>query len=77
MRHPFFLIFPVVVATMRSLAFGLQLPSKDGMLSTIPAETEYEALVIVILCLTGLVVSLYVMARFPELGATIAELNQF
>jgi len=77
MHHPFFLIFPVVVAAMRSLAFGLQLPSQDGTPSTMSAETEYEALVIVIFCLTGLVVSLYVMARFPELGATITELNQF
>lgn len=77
MRHPFFLILPLVVSVMRSLAFGLQLPSKDGAPSTIPAETEYEALVIAIFCLAGLVVSFYVMAQFPELGATIAELNQF
>lgn len=77
MRHAFFLIFPVVAAAMRSLALRPQLPSKDGTPATMSAETEYAALVIVIFCLSALVVSLYVMNRFPELGATITELNQF
>jgi hypothetical protein len=77
MRHPLFLFLPFVLAATRSLVLGVQSPGKLAVRSTIPSETEYEALLIVILCLTGLLISLSMMVRFPELGAVIAEYNQF
>jgi hypothetical protein len=77
MRHPLLLLLPVVLAATRSLAFGIQPPSKARARPTIPAEAEYQVLLIVIFCLSGLLVSLYLMIRFPDLGAVIAEANQF
>jgi hypothetical protein len=44
---------------------------------TVSAETEYRGLLLVIFCLTGLLATLALMIRLPELGAQIAELNQF
>jgi hypothetical protein len=76
MRHPLFLLLPVVLAATRSLAFGIQSPRKRGTQPKIPVETEYEALLIVIFCLTALLISLSLMIRFPELGAVVAEYNQ-
>jgi len=76
MRDVLLLLFPVVLAATRSLSFGIQSPSR-GMRPTITAETEFEFLLIAICCLTGLLVSLYLMTRFPELGAIITEYNQF
>lgn len=72
-----FLFLPFVLAATRSLAFGIQSPGKSGMRPTISAESEYEVLSVAILSLTGLLASLYVMARFPELGKIIAEANKF
>jgi hypothetical protein len=77
MRHSALLLLPAVLAATRSLAFGIQSSRKSGARQTIPAETEYEILLVVIFCLTGLLVSLYLMTRFPELGAAISQLNQF
>jgi len=77
MRHPLFLLLPVVLVATRSLALGISWPTKPGARPAIPAEIEYQALLIVIFCLTGLLASLYAMARFPDLGAAIAEMNQF
>lgn len=76
MLHPLLLLLPVVLAA-RSLAFALQSPSKSVARPAIAAEAEHEILLIVALCLTGLLVFLYVMARFPDLGAQITEMNQF
>jgi hypothetical protein len=71
------LLLPVVLAATRSLASGIRPPSRAGARPTIPAEAEYQVLLIVIFCLTGLLVSLYLMIRFPDLGAAIAEIDQF
>jgi hypothetical protein len=68
MRYPLLILVPAVIAATRSLASGI---------STISAETESEILPIIIFCLTGLLVSLYAMTNFPDLGLAIAEMNQF
>jgi hypothetical protein len=77
MRHPLLLLLPVVLAATRSLAFGIQSPRKAGARPTILADAECQVLIIAIFCLTGLLVSLYLMIRFPDLGAIIAETDQF
>jgi hypothetical protein len=77
MRDPLLLLLPVFLAATRSLAFAIQWPSKDGLRPTISAATEYQVLLVVIFCLTGLLVTLALMVRFPNFGAEIAELNQF
>jgi hypothetical protein len=77
MRHPLFLLLPFVLAATRSLAFGIQSPGKPGARPTIPAEREYKVLLIVVFSLSGLLVALTLIFRFPELGAVIAEYNQF
>lgn len=76
MLHPLLFLVPVVLAA-RSLAFGIQSPGKSRARPAIAAETEYEILLIVALCLTGLLAFLYVMGKFPDLGVQIAEMNQF
>jgi hypothetical protein len=73
MRHPLFLLLPFVLAATRSLAFGIQSPAKPGARPTIPAERECEVLLIVIVSL----LALNLIFRFPDLGAVIAEYNQF
>jgi hypothetical protein len=77
MRHPLLVLLSSVLGTMRSLAFSIQPPSKPGTRRTIPAETEYQVLLITIFCLTGLLVFLCLMCWFPDLGAIVAEMNQF
>jgi hypothetical protein len=77
MPHPVLLLVPAVLAATRSLAFGIQSRGESGARSAISTETEYEMLVVVIFCLTGLLVSLCVMTEFPNLGAIVAEMNQF
>lgn len=77
MRHLLLVLSSSVLGTMRSLAFSIQPPSKPGTRATIPAETEYPVLLITIFCLTGLLVSLCLMSWFPDLGATVADMNQF
>jgi hypothetical protein len=76
MSHSLFLLLPAVLAASRSLVFGIQSPSGSGVRQSISAEAEYQALVIVVFCLTGLLVTLTFMIRFPGLGAIIAEYNQ-
>jgi len=71
------LLVPPVLAATRSLAFGIQARGEHVARSAISAETEYEMLVVVVFCLTGLLVSLCVMTGFPNLGAIVAEMNQF
>ena len=77
MRYSLFLVLPVILAGARSLAFGLQTSSQSGVQHTIPVEDESEFLLGAIFCLLGLLLSTYLMTRFPELGSQIAELNQF
>jgi hypothetical protein len=77
MPDPLFLLLPAVLGATRSLAFGMQPASKDGVHSTIPAETEYQALLVAIFCLVGLLLTLSAMVWFPDLGAEIAQYNQF
>jgi hypothetical protein len=76
MRDPFFLLFPFVLAAARSLAFGIQSPRTSEEWRTISAETEYRFLLVAIFSLIGLLITLGVMIRFPDLGAVIAEYNQ-
>jgi hypothetical protein len=77
MRDPLFLLVPIVLAATRSLAFGIRQTSKERARLTISAETEYQALLIAIFCLAGLLLTLSSMIWFPGLGAEIAEYNQF
>jgi len=71
------LVLPVVFAATRSLAAGIESSSKSGARQAVSAETEFELLFVIIFCLSGLLVFLSVMARFPGLGVLIAEMNQF
>lgn len=76
MRHPLLLLFPFALAATRFL-FGIRSPSQPRARLTIAADAECQVLLTVIFCLTGLLFSLFLMTQFPDLGATIAELNQF
>jgi len=76
MRDPLLLLLPFVLAAARSLTFGIRLPYEPEGLPAISAGSECKVLLIVIFCLTGLLATLYLMARFPDLGAMIAEYNQ-
>ena len=77
MRHLLLLLFPIVLAATRSFSFSIQSPSERGARPTITVETEFEFLLITLCCLTGLLVALYLMITFPDLGAIIAAYNQF
>jgi hypothetical protein len=77
MSTPVLLILPFVLAATRSLTLGIQSPRKLGDLSTTSAEREYELLTIVAFCLLGLLATLELMIRFPDLGMIIAGYNQF
>jgi hypothetical protein len=77
MSNPAVLILPFVLAAGRSFALGIQSLSGLECRPTIPADVEYEFLTIAILCLVGLLVTLNLIMRFPDLGAVIAEYNQF
>ena len=77
MPNPLFLLLPVILAATRSLAFAIQPPGGSAERSTLSAETEYQFLVIAVFSLTGLLVYLLLMIRFPDLGDTIAQLDQF
>lgn len=76
MREPLFLLLPFVLAATRSLALGIQSLSRAGARPLISAETEHHALRIIIFGLIGLLVTLFVMTRFPHLGAVMTEYNQ-
>jgi hypothetical protein len=75
--RPLFLLLPFLIVTTRSLGFGIRPRGKPGVQPVISAETEYEILCVAIYSLTGLLAFLYVMVRFPGLGAIIAEANTF
>lgn len=77
MRGALLVLLPFFLGAVRSLAFGLQSPSEPGARRAIAAEMEYQVLLITIFCLTGLLASLCLINRFPELGAAVAEMNQF
>jgi hypothetical protein len=76
MRDPVFLLLPIVLAASRSFAIGMQSSRKSGTRPPISVETEYQILLIVIFCLTGLLATLNVMIQFPDFGEVIAEYNQ-
>jgi len=75
MRHTLFLLVSVVLAATRSLA--LQSSGNAGARPTITADVEYRVLLFVIVCLTGLLVFLWLTMRVPYLGAAITEINHF
>lgn len=75
MRYPLLLLLPFVLVATRSIAFGS--PGKAPARRTTSADAEYQVLLIIIFCLTGLLVSLCLMIRFPEIGAIAAETDQF
>jgi hypothetical protein len=77
MSHPLFLLLPLVLAATRSLAVGIHSLDKSSRRSSQFAEVEYEILLIVVFCLVGLLVTLNLIFRFPDLGAMVAEYNQF
>lgn len=76
MHYPLFLLVPVILAA-RSLAVAIRSPGSAGVRSSIPAEVEFQILLTVVFSLSGLLVTLFLMIQFPELGGTIAEFNQF
>jgi hypothetical protein len=77
MHNPLTAVLPFILAAARSLTLGIQSPSRPGRRPIVPAETEYQFLAIVALCLLGLLVFLFLVFRFPDFGAIIAEYNQF
>ena len=76
MRQPLILAIVCFFAA-RSLTLGVQSASKSGIRPIMSAEKERELLQIVTFCLVGLLVTFGMMIRFPDLGAIIAEYNQF
>ncbi len=76
MSYPLVPTLPFILAATRSLALGIQSLSGE-IRTTISAETEYELLKIVTLCLLGLLVTLSLIIRFPDFGAVFVEYNQF
>jgi len=77
MRHQLCLLLPFVLAAVRSLASGIQSVGKSEERSMILVETEYEGLLMAVFCLTGLLITISLNVRFPDLGAVIAEYNRF
>lgn len=76
MHYPLILLIPVILAA-RSLAVAIRSPETLGLRPTISAEMEFQILLTVVFSLSGLLITLCLMIRFPELGDAIAELNQF
>jgi hypothetical protein len=76
MRHPLILAIACLFAA-RSLTLGIQSAARSGIRPIMSAEKERELLQIVTFCLVGLLVTFGLMLRFPDLGAVIAEYNQF
>lgn len=70
------LLLLVVLAATRSFAVGIFSQSNSGLRPDIPAEMEYQALLIVIFCLTGFLVILILMICFPGFGQVLVEYNQ-
>jgi hypothetical protein len=76
MRDPLVLLFPFFLAAARCLAFSIRSPGTSEEWRTISAETEFRFLLIAIFSLTGLLITMGLMIRFPDLGEVIAEYNQ-
>ena len=72
MRHALFLL---VLAAVCSLEYAFS--SMSGGDRKIPIERESEFLGMTIFYLLASLIPTYLMTRFPELGAQIAELDQF
>ncbi len=77
MSSPLVPILPFILAATRSLRLGTQPPSERRNRTMLPAEKEYEFLILVAFCLLGSLVAIYLMVRFPDFGTVIAEYNQF
>ena len=77
MHHLLFLLFPIVLAATRSLTVAIGPAAKPRRQPLLSAEAEYEMLLIVVFCLTGLLGMLMTILQFPEFGAVIAAHNQF
>jgi hypothetical protein len=76
MRHPLILVIAGFFAA-RSLSLGIQSAARSGIRPIMSAENESELLKIIIFCLIGLLATFGLMIRYPDLGAVIAEYNQF
>jgi hypothetical protein len=77
MHHLLFVLFPCALAATRSLMAGIQLPGRSAERPIISAEMEFQFLLVVIFCLSGLVISLNLIFLFPDVGAITTEYNQF
>ena len=75
MHHSFYFLIPFALAATRDLAIAIA-PS-DAQRSGISAETEYRILTGVAVALTILLAISSLMTTHPEIGALIAEYNQF
>lgn len=73
MRYLLLLLLPVVLVATRSLPIGIQLPGERGMSPRMTAQAQYQILLIIVFCLTGLLATLSLMQWFPDLGAIITE----
>jgi hypothetical protein len=76
MRHPLILVIAGFFAA-RSLSLGIQSAARSSIRPILSAENESELLKIIIFCLIGLLATFGLMIRYPDLGAIIAEYNQF
>jgi hypothetical protein len=76
MHHPLVVVLVFFLA-IRSLALGIQSSGGSKGRPIVSAETERDLLAIVTFCLLGLLASLVLMERFPNLGVIIAEYNKF
>jgi len=77
MHHPLFFLFPFVLVAVRSLTVAIGPTANSGRQLLLTAEAEYELLLIVLFCLSGLLGTVIIILQFPDLGAVIAEYNHF
>ena len=75
MHHSIYFLIPFALAATRDLAIGVA-PSRVKR-SMISPETEYRVLSPVAIALTVLLIGSSLMTTHPELGALIANYNQF
>ncbi|MBR0790012.1 hypothetical protein JQ631_13115 [Bradyrhizobium manausense] len=75
MHHSFYLFLPLALAATPVMA--LEVLTSDAKRSAIAAEARYRILIRVAGALTILLVVSSLMTFHPELGAIIAEYNQF
>lgn len=75
MHHSIYFLVPFALAATRDLAIGVAPPRVQR--SVISPETEYRVLSPVTVALTMLLIGSSLMTTYPELGALIANYNQF